>query len=265
MLRAGYRTTARLFRNSDEEVGIRWYRCAPGAPVLGYPSQLRPLLWQSHPYLYTDKGEVFNADTEFRAFKPIPGANGQEPCGTREDFARGGVYDPDAEPAVYTPEGLSLCCGGLPGGLVLGGEPPDLDGGLLLGGVGLQLQYFQLWATCAGIMSGGLPPDGSLCLCQTLGADQGSPTGWRFVIGAGAPLYYLTVSSGQTGTVRVFTGNLISCAANVLFASWSIPGTHTVALPPLFPNPSGPIYRVQVDTTPDPLAPVIMSLGPTPP
>lgn len=135
MLRCGYSTTARPFRDSDVEVGIRWYKCVPGAPTLGWESNINSLDWTCMPWLRTGKGEVFNAPREYHQQPPVPGALGQHVCGTEEDFRDGEKYLPDLPPVVYSPEGLPTCCGTV-GGVVLGGTGvvPQITGGVVVGG-----------------------------------------------------------------------------------------------------------------------------------
>lgn len=147
MLREGYRATARLLRDSDETVTVRWYRCAPGAPALGVEHFMRSLHWESHPYLFDGMGEVWRTVTAIYPYRPFPGADGAKRCGTDQDFAVGGHYDPSAPPAVRTPEGLLLCCHAPPGGIVVGGDlgipdgievggdpPTDIGGVIVMGG-----------------------------------------------------------------------------------------------------------------------------------
>lgn len=260
MLRAGYRTTARLFRNSDTEVGIRWYRCAPDAPVLGYPSQLRPLLWQSHPYQYTDKGEVFNAPAEFRAFKQIPGANGQDPCGTREDFESGGLYDPDAPPAEYTAEGLSLCCGVPPGGLLLGGEF-TAAGGLVWNG-GAIMRLVNTVPTCFEPGAAHLNPDGVPTSVKLHAAYALNSRLYAVVRDPGpATNYRLNYFGTQPGTVAVFThSTTVVCGFDALLYF----GPANVPFELDFVRRTDRPIAISVMTTPLSTLPVVLTLTPLP-
>lgn len=121
-LRDGYETDCRFFRDSDTVVRIRWVRAQPGAKVMDNPSPISSLRWKPFPWTQVGVGEVFNADVLVRQFPPIPGADGQSFCGNVEDFERGAVFDPDAPPMQYSPEGLALCCAADPGGFEAGGE-----------------------------------------------------------------------------------------------------------------------------------------------
>lgn len=122
MMRSGYTAEVRPFVDSDVTAKIKWVRCNPGVPVLGIPNRINPLRWEGFPYLAGGVGEVFNEPQPFDPGRPIPGALGVKVCGTPEEFAGGAVYDPDATPVGYSPEGLAQCCASPPGGVVLGGS-----------------------------------------------------------------------------------------------------------------------------------------------
>lgn len=135
MMRSGYRTTARPFRDSAVTVDVQWYKCAPGAPTLGFESCLNSLDWAGFPWLRRGPGEVFNAPREYHQANPIAGADGHHVCGTEEDFRDGERYLPDLPPVEYSPEGLPRCCG-VVGGVVLGGSGfvPQAVGAAVVGG-----------------------------------------------------------------------------------------------------------------------------------
>jgi hypothetical protein len=63
-------------------------------------------------------GEVLQADPYFTVGPPRPGRTTHQ-CGTPEDFAEGGLYDPAQPPVVYTGSGFPVCCDPVP--TVLGG------------------------------------------------------------------------------------------------------------------------------------------------
>lgn len=144
MLRTGYTARVKPFRDSEESVEIRWYRCHPSAPALPYPSRIRSLHWESHPYLFAGgNGEVFNSLKRVYPFKWLPGLDGSHPpCGDARDFSEGGHYDPDTAPIPVTGDGVPQCCAGPPGGVVLGGT------GVF--GPGLVLDGGQTWSLFAG-------------------------------------------------------------------------------------------------------------------
>ena len=128
--RVPYRTSCRFFKDSDVETDIIWYPALPNAPVLGFPSAISSLNWGVEErdigvYCGYRVGEVPTAERKYTNQKPKPAARGGHVCGTPEDFADGAVYDPDAPPIPYRPDGLPQCC---------------VDGG----GVGLGWQAFPL-------------------------------------------------------------------------------------------------------------------------
>lgn len=136
--RSCYRTKARLFRDSDEEVEIQWYFARDDAPTIPYETAVTSSYWDREevyvglPYR-EGVGEVSPGPRIHTRPIVIPAATGRHLCGTREDFERGAVFDPDITPRVYRPDGLPTCC--VPGmGLLLGGGPARTGGGLLLGG-----------------------------------------------------------------------------------------------------------------------------------
>lgn len=135
MLRTGYTARVKPFRDSEQSVEIRWYRCHPSAPALPYPSRIRSLHWESHPYLFAaGNGEVFNSLKRVYPFKWLPGLDGSHPpCGEERDFTEGGHYDPDSPPIPVTGDGVPQCCAEPPGGVVLGGTGV-VGPGLLAGG-----------------------------------------------------------------------------------------------------------------------------------
>jgi hypothetical protein len=211
MMRRGYTTEVRPFRDSDETAEIRWYECHPDAKELGFPSIIRPLDWQSHPYLYAGaKGEVFGAERTYRRNPTVPGAYGQTVCGTRQDFAEGGLYDPDAPPFPRTADGLALCCGTEVGGVLWGGSarlPEFGAGGYLWGGgafvfdsglcynvtsVGPGLSFEMIEdGPFQWVHSSGLPPPHA-----TL---TGVPPSWVFVVPEGGAVFGTWSSSSYSG------------------------------------------------------------------
>jgi hypothetical protein len=191
MMRAGYTTTARLFRDSDETAEIKWYECAPGAKVLGFPSLLRPLDWQSHPYLYSGgKGEVYLAPKRYRRNLPLPGALGRTVCGTRRDFEEGGVYDPVSPPYPRRSDGLALCCAGEPGGLLWGGFDDLGVGGLLWSGTAVTLGVTTS-GDCTDPGHAVIPHDG---LTRKVSPNPFVPSQSRF---------WIVAAQADTGTVRI--------------------------------------------------------------
>lgn len=140
LIRRPYTTRMRPFRDSDAEVDIVWYPCAPGARDLKYPSVVSSLdNWVQERdlgvYSGYSVGEVPGAPRRYNAQKAKPGFTGENPCGTAEMFADGALFgDQHAEPRNAA--GLPVCCGGVPQGVVIGGrvEFPPRGSGVLVGG-----------------------------------------------------------------------------------------------------------------------------------
>lgn len=103
-------------------IPIQWYKAAPGAPSLGFPTSFMSLDWLSSTDTreqpnYQDQpweqrpGEVFG---EARPYTPRPvpiGLNYAHVCGTPEEFVDGAGFDPFRE-VEYDEQGLPLCCRG---------------------------------------------------------------------------------------------------------------------------------------------------------
>lgn len=137
MLRAGYTAPCRFFRDSEEVGVIRWYRCAPDAPPLGYESAISSTQQRGPQWLGSPVGEVFPFEFAFDYGDPVDGINYEHVCGQEVDFVEGGRYLPDEEPVLYLENGLPECCFGQPGGVGLGGamrvhrdEGVGLDGSM---------------------------------------------------------------------------------------------------------------------------------------
>jgi hypothetical protein len=109
-LRRGIRTDCLFNRNSDETATIEWYPAALDAPVLPYPSKIRPLSQAYYPYAPTDIGEVYGASRKLNHKKTPPFVAGQHLCGTRDDFELGGIRDASPPPVVYDKNLIPVCC-----------------------------------------------------------------------------------------------------------------------------------------------------------
>ena len=109
--RYSYDEEVKVFRNSDATAGIHWYPAIASAPALPFPSRLLYHQWDS-PYLELD-GSYYGPETPnppWNGAKENPDAIGLHQCGTPEDFAFGGYYDPLRTPVEYRPDGLPVCC-----------------------------------------------------------------------------------------------------------------------------------------------------------
>lgn len=135
MLRAGYTAPCRFFRDSDVIGTIRWFRCDPDAPPLGYESAISSLQQRGPYFTGLPVGEVFPLDFKFDYGDPVDLANYDHVCGQPIDFSDGGLYLPDEPPVLYAASGLPVCCAQLADGVMLGGEMrPHRDEGVALDG-----------------------------------------------------------------------------------------------------------------------------------
>jgi hypothetical protein len=200
-LRAGYKVDVRPFKDSDQTVTIRWFKCKPGAKWLPFSSVIRPQVWNSEDYAYQGRGEVWATAREFRQYPWVPGLEGTHYCGTRADFEEGGVVaDP---PVAFTPDGVMACCAAPPGGLLLGGEL-GLAGGAVVGGGSFSEVAFTT-PSCidpGGAHLGGDFGPGILALEDGY---AGRTTAFAYLGDAGSGPFHLDYLFGPAGTVSVFT------------------------------------------------------------
>lgn len=127
-LRDGYEVDVRPYRNSDKVVRIRWYPVPDNAPVLPYTSALNSLygqeqrLWTEDPLHGEEPGTQKIVPPDAPPAVPVGG----HVCGTEQDFAEGGIYDPAAIPPPVDRFGIPMCCSpvAIPlGGVVCSGQP----------------------------------------------------------------------------------------------------------------------------------------------
>jgi len=120
-----------MFRNSDEEVDFVWYPALPSAPVLPFDSVFLDPIWQDNYYAVDDGPGLVREQfikNNWEGYKAL--AIGLHQCGTAEDFAEGGIYDPDLPPVEYRDDWLPMCCPGGEragsGGAAMGGKVKPL-------------------------------------------------------------------------------------------------------------------------------------------
>ena len=163
--RRSYTTRARLYADGPW-FDILWYPARDDVPFKRGPNAISSNQWQADRWDEFDQVEVGEDPEHPRTFvyQPInPLAIGGHVCGTADDWAGDGVYDPEPPYVEYRPDGLPFCCGGLfagEGGLVLGGEAyiaqPKLGtGGLVIGGTAEVVWYGGNRAGYGGLVIGG--------------------------------------------------------------------------------------------------------------
>lgn len=111
--RREYKTTARLFRDSDQEVEIQWYRVPEDAPPLPFPSLLMSDEWTHNGYDESwrrELGEVWDAPTPYSFHGELIAPTYDHVCGTADEFLNGVEFDPTRE-VLYDEQGVPLCCG----------------------------------------------------------------------------------------------------------------------------------------------------------
>lgn len=74
------------------------------------PSIIKSLNWASEPWREEPVGEVYNEPRPFSRPFLIAPPNFNHICGTPEDHAEGGTYEPLKPPVIYAWNGLPLCC-----------------------------------------------------------------------------------------------------------------------------------------------------------
>jgi hypothetical protein len=160
MLRAGYTTEIRPFRDSDVTVKIKWFRANVGAPTLPFASSIVSLNWNPFPETKTGPGEVYNVPRPFYHGRPVEGIPAGHVCGPPDWFRRGAPFDPSRPPTQYGPDGIATCCRPLLGGVLLGGTAPApvADGGLLLGG---SAPHYNPVIGSGGAVGGGIASSGA--------------------------------------------------------------------------------------------------------
>lgn len=105
--------------NSSRAAKIRWFRAAPGAKDLGFPSLFMSRNWDQWE-IWPEVGEIqWAARVRNDGSFPIVVPGTGQPCGDPLVWARGTIGTPQP---IYPRNmfGLAACCGGL---IALAGEP----------------------------------------------------------------------------------------------------------------------------------------------
>jgi hypothetical protein len=217
----------RPFRDSDQEVEIEWFPCAPGAELLPWVSNVSNPFWEEDQFEFTDG--TLPLDTVIPTGKPRskPGSGKGHVCGTEGDFANGGLYQPALPPVAYGMQGLPSCC-----------NPAVVGrGGVLDGGRSLVLGFAEPAQSC--VTATPLPLD--------------TPTGiimipnrvyWLRVPKLGLTELHLRWQT-VTGTppIGCFANEGNDCSLLFFGGSWTTPGCSSK-----FPTPSLPFAWVSIST-----------------
>jgi len=147
MLRSCYSTDVYWFRDDTAHVGtIRWYFAPEGAKCLPFPTVFASRNWDDEFTPKKGVGEVYGAKRPWRNGETPAGVDGQKPCGKREDYEKGVVYDPTRN-VIRNADGISSCCAKAKGKFI--------NGGLILSGIGQVLQLPPAANPC-GVRFGGI-------------------------------------------------------------------------------------------------------------
>lgn len=115
MLRRCYFTDSQFGTDSTVTARIRWYRCAPGAQFLGFPSLFGSAVWSGNgKEPYDGPGERPHPPQNYLRgnFSPLPSGTGK-PCGQLSVW-QNGWPGPDPIGLPRYSFGLAKCCGNYP-------------------------------------------------------------------------------------------------------------------------------------------------------
>lgn len=179
-IRSAYRTKIRPFRDSDEEVEIRWFFAAPEAKDFPGEHRFTSGNWELDKPSWNGPGEVKGASRPWSNGERPPQLNGQHFCGKLEDFQRGALST--AAPLKNAQRGVSLCCdrkivgrgqlragggairpGMAPGGVHVGGQViagESASGGVLVGGRSAEGRSAAGGVLVGGRSAAGVPVSG---------------------------------------------------------------------------------------------------------
>ncbi len=207
-----------MFRNSDQEVRFIWYPALPNAGVLPVPSAFLDGIWDEWYYEYDGPGPVYRTHIRDNWQKTKAGSGRGHYCGTAEDFAEGGLYDPTLPPVEYSSNHLPVCCDVIQpavlGGIGVGGHvvpsytpppPPFTPGNTCATAAVAQLNTIYTfpsatasnqWIVLANPPSGGV---GWLLLQKDRGQPDSQVNFWR-----GGSCAHLTFSSATNSNTQAF-------------------------------------------------------------
>jgi hypothetical protein len=140
-MRSCYRTKLRPYKDSVEEVWIRWFFLPPGTPFLPFEHRFTSANWLADRELpWPIPGEVQGAPRIWIAGERPEGIPpGEHYCGTPEQWRDGpSIADKDDGPIVIGP-GVGCC--------------PTIAGGLAIGGEGIVSGHWPPVAGCGGCSS----------------------------------------------------------------------------------------------------------------
>lgn len=108
--RRAYSTDCLFFENSDRVNRVQWEEAAPGALAIEYPSCILSKQQEPDDWLPGGIGEVADAPRVTTLARAPRGMGRGHVCGTPEEFAEGGTYDPALPPERIGALGWPLCC-----------------------------------------------------------------------------------------------------------------------------------------------------------
>lgn len=243
MLRVPYTCKARLFRDSDAEVTIRWYRVPFSNGTLPFDTAVNSDYWVSQPWTRTGPGEVIGDRRRFDGRPPPVIVTTGHVCGTPDDFLLGCVFNDQIPPVTYGRDGIPECCRVGPKGVVIGGKAALLDRttGVVLGGRVDPLSQTTgvvvggragVLSDTTGVLLGGdaepVPTPGAVCADAatieegvTYEYSIGSGSQWFTIVATATGLWHLDYADDGLGvlSLAIYQGGVCPLPIPVAFVT----------------------------------------------
>jgi len=113
IIRTAYTREVSFFKNRpDIKVRVRWYRCKDTAKNFPAYTRFASGDWAYEKADWPGVGEVLDSKRVWNNGATPATANGQNFCGTLQEFAEGLEYPPGGPPVLYDANGIPTCCQG---------------------------------------------------------------------------------------------------------------------------------------------------------
>lgn len=238
-LKDEYEVDVHPYRDAPEVGRIRWYKVGDDAPVLPYDSILNTL-YQHEQRLWTEdptRGEVPFTQRVAPPNHPPVQPVGDHVCGTPQDFAEGGLYDPEAVNPPVDRWGIPMCCNPVAvplGGGVSSGRPESSYSSNRPGGScadallwPVNVEFAGHWEPVSPFFSGW----------------------WKFNVTPGATMHFTWSNTFGSGSMFILTGP--DCSTLEQIGIGGTAGCHdfTVGVYPVVYAQIVWIYGVPIDYT----------------